>query len=213
MTFRWPFPNSPEIVSPVSWIADGITLRHSRIQGIGLFANRNIVPGEIVMILGGTIFSANEVRQGKATDQSTTGYREGFYIGRPTISGNQRPLMDEYLNHSCDPNLWLEGRLNILARRRIFVGEEITVDYSTWEISEDWQLPQRCNCGVPTCRRTVTGSDWRSRDFQRQYEGHLLPCLSERILNGSLRTNSVKIRTNRLCGNQIRLRLAARRAD
>jgi hypothetical protein len=133
-------------------------------------------------VLGGTIFSADEVRQGKATDQSTTGYREGFYIGRSAFDTNEQPSMDEYLNHSCDPNLWLKGRLNILARKRIFAGEEVTIDYATWEIEEGWKLPERCNCGASLCRQTVTGRDWRSRRFQQQYAGHLLPCLALRIL-------------------------------
>jgi SET domain-containing protein len=182
MTINWPPLHSPEKISPVSWIADGIESQGSKIHGTGLFSRRKFFPDETIIILGGTIFSADEVKQGKAIDQSTTGYGEGFYIGKPALQRYDTPLLDDYVNHSCDPNLWLSGKLTILARRDIFPGEEITIDYSTWEIDEHWRLPGLCNCGSGICRRHVTGRDWRSALFQDRYKGHLLPCLADRVV-------------------------------
>jgi hypothetical protein len=185
MTFSWFTTNASETISPVSWIADGVALRCSRIHGAGLFATKDFTPDEVVIVLGGTIFSVDEVRRGKALDQSTTGYGEGLYVGKPIVKKDQSPFLDDYLNHSCNPNLWLKGRLTIVTRRGILAGEEITIDYSTWEIEESWKLPGQCNCGSHICRGKVTGRDWRSRQFQHQYNGHLLPCLVDRILNRS----------------------------
>ena len=36
--------------------------------------------------------------------------------------------LDEYLNHSCDANAWLEDEVTLTARRDIAAGEEITLD-------------------------------------------------------------------------------------
>jgi hypothetical protein len=57
-------------------------------------------------------------------------------------------------NHSCDPNTVYEG-LEVLARRDIAAGEELTLDYATMlnELSE----PFDCHCGAVTCRGVVRG--------------------------------------------------------
>ena len=60
------------------------------------------------------------------------------------------------LNHSCDPNAWLDG-LDVVARRPIAAGEEITLDYATFygEAMPDFA----CTCGAAACRGTVRGTD------------------------------------------------------
>jgi hypothetical protein len=165
-----------------SWLSDGIEPQQSSIHGIGLVSTKDHCQGDKIIVLGGVIFSVDEVKAGKALHQSTTGYKEGYYLGRPLHEINQAPLPDDYLNHSCDPNLWLEGTLTLVARRSISAGEELTVDYATWEIDEGWQLSGQCNCGAKMCRRRVSGRDWRIPEFQQRYKRHVLPCLIKRIL-------------------------------
>lgn len=60
------------------------------------------------------------------------------------------------VNHACDPNAWLDG-LDLVARRPIAAGEEITVDYATFynEAMPDFA----CACGASSCRETVRGTD------------------------------------------------------
>ncbi len=61
------------------------------------------------------------------------------------------------LNHSCDPNCWLEG-LDVVARRSIRPGEEITLDYAGM-CNE--QMPAfECFCESPSCRGTIRGTDF-----------------------------------------------------
>ena len=71
------------------------------------------------------------------------------------------------INHSCDPNSWLDG-LNLTARRRIGVGEQITMDYGTFcnESLEDFE----CSCGSPDCRGTIRGGDYRKAFIERYGE-------------------------------------------
>lgn len=73
------------------------------------------------------------------------------------------------MNHSCDPNAWLEG-LDVVARRAIPAGEEITMDYATYY--DERMPPFACGCGVPECRQVVRGEDYLL-DHVARYEGHL----------------------------------------
>jgi hypothetical protein len=73
------------------------------------------------------------------------------------------------LNHSCDPNAWLDG-LNLVARRRIQSGEQITADYGTF-CNESLE-PFVCSCGSPECRGTIRGTDYRS-SFVHRYGEHV----------------------------------------
>jgi D-alanine-D-alanine ligase len=60
------------------------------------------------------------------------------------------------LNHSCDPNVWLEG-LDLVARRTIAPGEEIRVDYATY--GNNILAPFDCHCGAASCRGRVREDD------------------------------------------------------
>ena len=46
---------------------------------------------------------------------------------------------DDFMNHSCDPNTWMEDEVTISARRDIQAGEEITADYALW-VAEDAEV-------------------------------------------------------------------------
>jgi hypothetical protein len=83
---------------------------------------------------------------------------------------------DCFFNHSCDPNgyKWFRGAaIEILARRRITAGAEITHDSmintqggSTWP----------CQCGARRCRRTMPESFFDlPRSIQLEYRPYLAP--------------------------------------
>lgn len=163
------------------WIARGLVARPSAIHSLGVFPLVEISEGVTVIRLGGYMLSVDEVRAGQARVDSVTGYSEGIYLGEPHLAKGESTPIDEFLNHSCDPNLWLVGPVRLVARRRIAAGEELTVDYSTWEIDNEWVLPAPCKCGSQACRGRITGRDWTIPEFQAKYAGHLLPCIADRI--------------------------------
>jgi D-alanine-D-alanine ligase len=73
------------------------------------------------------------------------------------------------INHSCDPSAWLEG-LDVVARRPLRAGEEITLDYATFY---DERMPDfACDCGTAACRGTIRGSDCLG-DFLERYGAHV----------------------------------------
>jgi D-alanine-D-alanine ligase len=85
------------------------------------------------------------------------------------VSWSPDPEHWKPINHSCDPNAWLEG-LDMVARRDIRAGEEITMDYATFynESMDDFV----CHCAAGECREIVRGSDYRE-DFVERYGDHV----------------------------------------
>lgn len=86
-----------------------------------------------------------------------------------------------YINHSCDPNIWLQDAATLVARRDIPAGEEITADYILWEADENYIAKWDCQCGSSLCRKKITGKDWRLPELQERYKGHFSPLLNKRI--------------------------------
>lgn len=82
-------------------------------------------------------------------------------------SGDER-----FMNHSCDPNTWWADSDTIIARRDIHLGEELTYDYATTEITIPFKMV--CYCGSPNCRKVVTHLDYLRPDWQARF-GKYLP--------------------------------------
>jgi hypothetical protein len=76
----------------------------------------------------------------------------------------------ECVNHSCDPNLGVEGQITFVAMRDINAGEEVTFDYAMVDMSDADEFV--CECGGPHCRGKMTGEDWRLPDLQKRYKGN-----------------------------------------
>jgi D-alanine-D-alanine ligase-like ATP-grasp enzyme len=74
------------------------------------------------------------------------------------------------IDHSCDPNTWLDG-LDLVARRPIRAGETITMDYATF-CGPDME-PFACRCGSPLCRGTITGADHLAPFVHERYGDHV----------------------------------------
>jgi glutathione synthase/RimK-type ligase-like ATP-grasp enzyme len=80
-------------------------------------------------------------------------------------------------NHSCDPNAWLAG-LDLVARRPIAAGEQITLDYAT--LYGDDMEPFTCRCRAPDCRGVIRGGDHRLPLVEARYGDHVSPYLRSR---------------------------------
>jgi len=82
------------------------------------------------------------------------------------------PKPEEWLqiNHSCDPNAWLEG-LNVVARKPIKKGQQITMDYATF--CADNMAEFQCGCGESSCRKLVKPTDYLLPPIEAHYRGHV----------------------------------------
>ena len=183
---RWDLPRAEHtrprlmrLITPIRTVVHAsVTVRPSRIHGSGLFARSLIRVGSLVVSLGGEQYTVEEVRAGAARAESLSGLSEGVYLGLPASAPKG---LDEFINHSCDPNLWIDEDVKLVARYPIRRGDELTVDYSTWEIDDTWSLVPPCSCGTPECRGAVTGRDFARDDLKLRYRGHLLSPLVDRL--------------------------------
>jgi hypothetical protein len=126
------------------------------------------------------MFTTDEVRAGKARKGSLAAIAERLFLGVP-VDAPHRPGTDHYMNHSCDPNVWMTDEVTLVARRDVAQDEELTADYAMWEADEGYVSRWVCTCGSPLCRGRVTGQDWRLPELQQRMSGHFSPFINDRI--------------------------------
>ena len=103
------------------------------------------------------------------TYAQTTPQTLAVQIG-PDLYLGESGRMDDFVNHSCEPNagLVINGLdVRLIAIRSIAVGEEICFDYSTTMDEDDFEM--KCLCGRPTCRGLVRDFKHLSADLRRKY--------------------------------------------
>jgi len=152
-------------------------VRASPIQGRGLFARAAIAAGEIVAVKGGHILSGREwavlTRElGPAEIQIA----DDLFIA--PVTAEARPGAMLYTNHSCEPNIAIQGQIVFVAMRDIAAGEELTHDWATTDDNDDTMA---CRCGRPSCRGTISGKDWMRPELQAKYRGWFCWFLQRRI--------------------------------
>lgn len=173
---RMDFTPLKRTYAPRSWIDARLKARPSAIQGLGLFAHAPIKEGETVVIWGGRLFSRADLDVGVARDMSAVPLTDDLYLG---LYAQEKGDIDEYMNHSCDPNAGLVDEVTLVATRDIAPREEVTLDYATFEIDAQWVIP--CGCGASICRGVVTGSDWQLEQLQAKYQGRMSPFIQHLI--------------------------------
>jgi hypothetical protein len=152
---------------PLSYISPKAVVRASSIHGRGLFAVGEFLTGEIVCVKGGYIFSRATLSQiAPALGPAEIQIAGDLFIGPRHPDEREQGML--FTNHSCDPNIGIQGQIVFVALRRIAPGEELTHD---WATTDDDEYSMVCECGAPCCRRTITGQDWRNKDLQRKYRG------------------------------------------
>ncbi|AJR15682.1 SET family protein [Leptospira interrogans serovar Linhai str. 56609] len=87
----------------------------------------------------------------------------GYDVDFGLVTG---PTSDQYvinhsnfMNHSCDPNMWYDQDDNIVAKRDIRAGEELTIDYANFIVNFDQTF--ECGCGSVNCRKFIRKDDWK----------------------------------------------------
>lgn len=155
-------------------------VRESRIHGRGLFAKAPIAQGEIVAVKGGYIVSKErwtelEREQGSAEIQIA----EDLFIA--PVQKDHRDGSMLYSNHSCEPNMGIQGQIVFVSMRDVATGEELTHD---WATTDDQEYEVECHCGTLSCRGVLTGKDWMRKDLQEKYKGWFCWFLQRKIADG-----------------------------
>jgi hypothetical protein len=84
------------------------------------------------------------------------------------------------INHSCKPSCFLrlteEKALQLVAVEDLADGDELTVDYASFEDNRP-SGGRECSCGSDSCRGRLVGFRDLSPDQQRNLDAYLLPYL------------------------------------
>ena len=163
----------------LSYFSQKVEKRSSPIEGRGLFVKRAIKMGEVVVVKGGYILTRTQRdRIGRELGPSEIQITEDLFIGPSTKRQREGGMM--HLNHSCEPNLGLQGQIVFLALRDIRADEEVTFDYA---MTDHEAYEMKCRCGTPSCRGTITGFDWLKPEIQSKYDGYFSWFIQRRIDN------------------------------
>ncbi|KAL0832574.1 hypothetical protein ABMA28_000774 [Loxostege sticticalis] len=138
---------------------NNVYLARSKIQGLGLYAARDIEKHTMVIEYIGEIIRSelSEIRE-KQYEAKNRGIYMFRLDERRVVDATLCGGLARYINHSCQPNCVAETvevdrhlRIIIFAKRRIARGEELAYDYK-FDIEDDAHKIM-CMCGAPNCRK------------------------------------------------------------
>ena len=124
-----------------TWFDPRLAGGPSVIHRTGLFASTPIRAGEVVMVWGGTAWSRAQLDAGEVPPCSFSFIDDDLLLAGPEDG------LDYFVNHSCDPSVWMADEVTVVSRRDIASGDEITGDYALWE-SDDAYLVEACTCAI-----------------------------------------------------------------
>jgi uncharacterized protein len=170
------------VPGPLSYLSPKTAVQSSPIHGRGLFATREFQLGEIVCVKGGYIFTQEALSEiAPALGPAEIQIADGLFIGPRQLEERDGGMI--FSNHSCDPNIGVQGQIVFVALRRIVPGEELTHD---WATTDDDDYSMACHCRASSCRGVITGKDWQRTDLQQKYRGNFSWYLQRKIDAGAL---------------------------
>jgi hypothetical protein len=157
-----------------SWMHPALEVRDTGKYGLGVFATSPIQAGEIVCVAGGYILTTDDEAwfSGEMADKPVE-IEDDFYIG-PRSDEDIDLCPHVRINHSCHPNVGINGQILYVAMRSIEPGEEVCLDYAMHSAANpksELVFTFECRCGSPHCRGVFTEEDWRRSDLQTRYAG------------------------------------------
>ncbi|MGJ3240565.1 MAG: SET domain-containing protein [Anaerolineae bacterium] len=160
---------------PCSWLSPKLESRvFLQKGGHGVFATQAIPKGELVAMFGGTVVNYDQLVSFPENLQQLSIQVEDDLFLVSTIVGP-----GDHFNHSCQPNVGMDGQIGLVAMHAIDVGEEITFDYAMCDSAPYDEF--ECRCGAIECRQHVTGDDWKRPELWDKYDGYFSPYLQRKI--------------------------------
>lgn len=165
----------------LTWLSPKTEKRDSPVHGRGLFAREAIGKDDVVAVRGGYVMT----KARWAEIEPAVGAAAEIHVTADLCLAPSREDECEgammHLNHSCDPNVGVEGQIVFVAMRDVARGEELRIDYA---MMDDYEAAFECRCGTARCRGTVDGQDWRRPELQERYRGYFSAYLQKRITGG-----------------------------
>jgi len=193
-----------------SWLHPDLYVGPSVIDGNGVYSRSPLSRGDVIAIWGGKVFTREDVDAGRAKDHTMVAVDDGVFLGSEPQDDY---TSDDFMNHSCSPNIGMKDEVTLVTRSEIPIGVELTADYSLWLDNPSYVMKKRCNCRTSGCRTMVTGRDWRLAIVQSRNRGYFSPFLRRRIarmnLSGDSTMNVLVTGGSRGIGNAIAADLVA----
>ena len=145
-------------------------VKKSNIDKRGLYASKNIKPGEKVIDYVGKLITKKETEENPKFNNGKAIYLFNLN-NRYDLDGNFAYNIARLINHSCDPNCEVESnglKLWISSIRDIKKNEELLYDYG-FSFDENYkEFP--CKCGSNNCCGYIVreGSRWRIKDKRKK---------------------------------------------
>ncbi len=146
-------------------------------KGKGIIAIAPIKKGEIVSITGGVIIPVSEWENFRESYGDYAYFIEEEFLIAPLDPKN--PTDEWRMNHCCEPNCGIKGQIVIVAIRDIEVGEELLYDYAMTEVDPNYEFNVVCH--YSSCRKIITGNDWKKSELQEKYKGYFSLFIQEKI--------------------------------
>lgn len=150
-------------------------VRRTPSKGRGVFAQKDIEPGTVIGDFLGVLQTEQEVDE---QERHSKEHYAMHYYGKAFIMPNPKEIGMHTLNHSCAPNCDTypyRHHVLIFALRRIFKGEELTINYLLDPPDKETVPCQHaCYCATPICRGTWHVSPEvakASEEFVKLHEG------------------------------------------
>jgi uncharacterized protein len=165
------------LMANLTYISPKAEKRQSRTHGRGLFAKEYIVKGEVVAVKGGYIMTTQDwAAIADSIGPAEIYVSDGLVIAPKSKEEYESSMM--HLNHSCEPNVGVEGQIVFVAMREVEPDEELVIDYA---MIDDLDDEMTCCCGTASCRKIITGRDWRKPELQRKYQGYFSVYLQKKF--------------------------------
>lgn len=153
-------------------IPEIIEIRKTTKKGEGLFASQPIKKGAVIFHF-----------EGKPGDDAHTN-PESLQIDEDKFLESTEKF-DDFLNHSCNPNCYIGwDKLNLMSKRDIKKGEELTYNYCTsdWDdagLLEDHSF--KCKCGSKNCIGEMKGFKHLTFEQKKRIEKYISPFLKKKF--------------------------------
>ena len=159
-----------------TWFSSKVEGRRTKI-GLGLVAIAPIAFEEPIAVWGGVVCSRADLDHfPEVISANCIQIDLDAYLVQPYLGPGDR------VNHSCAPTCGFAGDRTLITLRPIAPGEELTYDYAMSDICDYDEF--ECLCGAPTCRKKITGNDWKNPELRARYAGYMSSYIDGLIRRG-----------------------------
>ena len=158
-----------------SWLNPNASVASAGAKGLGIFAAAAIPAGTTVAGFGGNVVDRAEF------DTLDEAWRtHSLQIDDQLYMVSMPPFAPaDLVNHSCEPNCGIIGSCLLVAITAIEVGDELCFDYAMTDTNDYDEFV--CSCGTASCRRLITGGDWKIPELQERYAGFFSSYITRKI--------------------------------